>query len=88
LLILLRGIIIIITIIITIAYILTTAATHGATHHPYTTGFTHQGGATPHPNHWPATIGGHPIAAKQRSQSGSNQTSLIQWKDRGSEHIH
>jgi len=69
-------------------YVPTTAATHGTTHHPCTTGSTHQREATPLSNCWSATIGSHSIVAKWRSQSRGSQTSLIQWKNRGSEYIH
>jgi len=48
-------------------YVPTTAATHRTTYCPHTIGSIHQGEATPHSNRWPATTGGHPIAAKWRS---------------------
>jgi len=45
-------------------YVPTTAATHGITHCPCTTGSIHQEEATPHPNCQPATTDSHLIIAK------------------------
>jgi len=45
---------------------------------PCTIGSIYKGGATSYSDHWLTTADDHPIAIKQRSQSGGGQAFFIQ----------